>query len=129
MSTDEKISHVEFRGYIQKASKHHPLNEEVRYQLVFGSVWIGVIFVKSRTPTLTKTSSSTQKFPVFLRGINCKILHMRGIARDFHGVRDLAIIFSPPSMFLTAAVAIVVRGHNPLQAIPWSRNSADIPTT
>ena len=36
------------------------------------------------------------------------------------GVRELAIASSPPSRFWTAAVAMIVRGHSELAAMPSS---------
>ena len=43
------------------------------------------------------------------------------------GMRALAIASSPPSRFWTAAVAISVRGHSALEAMPSARNSAANP--
>src|SRR5262245_66522522 len=45
------------------------------------------------------------------------------------GVRDLRIMASPPSRFLIAAVAIVVRGHSALTAMPLGRSSPASPST
>src|SRR5215218_11228082 len=44
------------------------------------------------------------------------------------GLRDWAIASSPPNRFMTAAVAIMVRGHKELHAIPFSRNSSAHPS-
>ena len=44
------------------------------------------------------------------------------------GLRLADIIISPPSM-LTAAVAMVVRGHRALTAMPSASNSAAMPRT
>ena len=43
------------------------------------------------------------------------------------GLRARAIASSPPSRFCTAAVAISVRGHSALDAMPSSANSAANP--
>ena len=43
------------------------------------------------------------------------------------GLRARAIASSPPSRFCTAAVAISVRGHSALDAMPSWRNSAASP--
>ena len=43
-------------------------------------------------------------------------------------MRDARIIASPPSRFLIAAVAIVVRGHNALTATPLERSSPAKPS-
>ena len=45
------------------------------------------------------------------------------------GVRERRISASPPSRFLTAAVAIVVRGHSALTAMPAPLSSPDRPST
>ena len=45
------------------------------------------------------------------------------------GVRDMRIIASPPSRFLIAAVAMVVRGHSALTAMPLPRSSPARPST
>ena len=45
------------------------------------------------------------------------------------GVRDIRITRSPPSRFLIAEVAIVVRGHSVFTAIPFSRSSPARPST
>ena len=42
------------------------------------------------------------------------------------GLRQAFIASSPPSTFLMADVAIAVRGHRQLNAIPLSLNSAAI---
>ncbi len=44
------------------------------------------------------------------------------------GVRALAIASSPPSRFWTAAVAMIVRGHRELKAMPSSLNSSAMPS-
>ncbi len=45
------------------------------------------------------------------------------------GVRLARIMASPPKRLPTAAVAMVVRGHNALTATPAPFNSADRPST
>ena len=44
------------------------------------------------------------------------------------GLRERAIASSPPSRFCTAAVAMIVRGHSALKAMPSSRNSSAMPS-
>ena len=45
------------------------------------------------------------------------------------GVRLARIMASPPSRLPTAAVAMVVRGHSALTAMPGRFNSPDRPST
>ena len=45
------------------------------------------------------------------------------------GLRLARIMASPPKRLPTAAVAIVVRGHSALTAIPEAFSSADRPST
>src|SRR5438309_7955440 len=45
------------------------------------------------------------------------------------GLRDLRIASWPPRRFITAAVAMIVRGQRALTARPCSRNSSAIPST
>ena len=45
------------------------------------------------------------------------------------GLRDICTVSSPPSRFLIALVAIVVRGHSAFTAIPLARNSPASPST
>ncbi len=45
------------------------------------------------------------------------------------GVRDIRMTRSPPSRFLMAAVAMVVRGQSALTAMPFARSSPARPST
>src|SRR6476659_877387 len=45
------------------------------------------------------------------------------------GLRDAIIMFAPPSRLLIAEVAIVVRGHSALNAMPADLNSPAMPST
>src|SRR5215468_2248863 len=80
-------------------------------------------FSKSVTPSAARKVSSIRKFPVKLRdGLwNTRYAASAMIC----GVRDIRITRSPPRRFLMAAVAMVVRGHSALTAMPFSRSSPD----
>ena len=79
------------------------------------------------TPARAITSSSTKKWPVVSRLGWVRI--QWAASPMMSGVREAAIICSPPSRFSTAAVAIVVRGQSALAAMPASRNSPAQPRT
>src|SRR5262245_7072004 len=84
-------------------------------------------FSKLVTPSAARKVSSIRKLPVKLReGLwNTRYAASAMIS----GVRDMRITRSPPSRFLIAAVAMVVRGHSAFTAMPLSRSSPASPST
>src|SRR5580704_8249195 len=81
---------------------------------------------KSVTPSAASTSSHRNAFPVQSRlGL---VITAYAASEYSSGRRARAIAASPPSRFCTAAVAISVRGHSALDAMPSSANSAANPS-
>jgi hypothetical protein len=76
-------------------------------------------------PASSRTSSSIRHRPV--RSVGGREHLVRGVCHDLRG-SSRAIDASPPSRFWTAAVAIKVRGHSVLDAMPSCANSAANPS-
>ena len=77
------------------------------------------------TPASASTSSHRNAFPVHSRlGL---VMTAYAASAYSSGLRARAIAASPPSRFCTAAVAISVRGHSALEAMPSAANSAARP--
>ena len=82
-------------------------------------------FSKSVTPSPARNVSSIRKWPVKLARRLVKD-RVGGIGHDLGRARH-RIIASPPSRFLIAAVAMVVRGHSALTAMPSASKLAGKP--
>ena len=78
-------------------------------------------------PSTARNVSSIRKLPLNSRAGFWKISH--AASARISGVREARMIASPPSRFLIAAVAIVVRGQSALTAMPRARNSPAKPST
>ena len=76
-------------------------------------------------PSSARTSSARKRLPVHSRLGRVTIACAASATSS--GLRERAIASSPPSRFCTAAVAMMVRGHRALKAMPSSRNSSAIP--